>query len=164
MSSSSSNLIIVEHQPLPAGLIAPEPGMTCYLAEFIDTQMDDHFYVGFWAPRGLISDSGPIDLSRLVSWVAHGVMENEEGETLSDLVDQIGKATVVKVLGRTDLPKMTWPSEKKMDALSQWAVAERSAMAMGERLPGVDVPPKGGAGLDENNGSPPSFRSSSPRF
>lgn len=134
--------IFLEHQPLPDSYPLPFPGLTGYMAEISDLDMQDVWHVGFLGPPGLVPDAGSSDWDahRALSWVALAIHE-EPDDTVAGILGVFNRgvldnsSTVLRVSARKDLVGHVWPADQSLAALSAPAHADREALKLAASLP-----------------------------
>ena len=146
--------IFLEHQPLPDSYPLPFPGLTGYMAEITDLDMQDVWHVGFLGPTGLVPDVGSSDwdVGRALSWVALAIHEEPEDGVMEILgvIDRgvlDNSSTVLRVSGRKDVAGHVWPMGQSLEALSAPALADRQALRLAASLPPSDPAPAAGPRL-----------------
>lgn len=129
-------LIFLEHQSLPESYPFPFPGLTGYVAEIADVNMQDFWHVGFLGPRNLVPEEGSSewDASRALSWVALAISEESKEEMMEIMGVIDNSATALRVSARKDLESHPWPLDQSLDALSALALTEREALKMDSTL------------------------------
>lgn len=127
----------------------PAPGMTGYLARFIDPQVEGHIDIGFFGPEGLLPTTAPIDQSRIFSWIAQSVLEKADAK-----VSKMARQDVIMLV--EGHPDVVWPSWIPLTKLALPAQSERRAMLLSQSL----APASSGSDCVESIPNP-SFR---PRF
>ena len=137
--------IFLEHQPVPDSYPRehlPFPGLTGYMVEIADLNMEDFWHVGFFGPPGLVPDSDSLDWDarRALSWVALAIDE-EPADGVMELLGVIDRgvldnsSTVLHVSARPDLAGIPWPMGQSMSTLAAPAATEREALRLGNALP-----------------------------